>query len=272
MVIGEALSSAVKILSEAKIFDPDFEAREILREITGLDPYINRSRELSPEQYEKILLMAGKRATGIPLQYIFGSWEFYGYPFYVGEGVLIPRPETELLVDIAKEYCNENSRVIDLCSGSGCIPISISLETGADTTGIELYDEAFGYFQRNIALNKAKVRAIKGDVLDESILIGERFDAIFSNPPYLTAEEMKELQREVAFEPSTALFGGEDGLYFYRRIIPIWIKRLNKGGIFAVEIGETQGEAVKAIMEENELTAEIIKDYSGLDRVVLGKK
>ena len=83
---------------------------------------------------------------------------------------------------------------------------------------------------------------------------------------------MKGLQREVACEPSTALFGGEDGLYFYKRIIPIWVKRLNKGGIFAVEIGETQGEAVKAIMEENELTAEIIKDYSGLDRVVLGKK
>ena len=272
MVIGDALSSAVKCLTEAKVFDPDFEAREILREITGLDPFINSRLELSSEQYEKILLMTKKRVTGIPLQYIFGKWEFYGYPFYVGEGVLIPRPETELLIDIAKEYCSENSRIIDLCSGSGCIPISISLETGADTTGIELYDEAFSYFGRNIALNKAKVRAIKGDVLDESLLIGESFDAIFSNPPYLTAEEMKELQLEVTFEPSSALFGGEDGLYFYRRIIPIWVKRLNKGGIFAVEIGETQGEAVKAIMEENGLTAEIIKDYSGLDRVVKGKK
>ena len=272
MVIGEAVSSAVRILSEAGVFDPEFEARETVREVTGLDPFINGHKELSPEDCEKILLMAKKRAAGIPLQYIFGKWEFYGYPFYVGEGVLIPRPETELLIDIAKEYCGKNSKVIDLCSGSGCIPISISLETGADTVGIELYDEAFGYFERNIALNKARVTAIKGDVLDENILPEKSFDAIFSNPPYLTAEEMKGLQREVAYEPETALFGGEDGLYFYRRIIPIWEKRLNKGGIFAVEIGETQGEAVKAIMEKNGLSAEIIKDYSGLNRIVLGKR
>lgn len=272
MVIGEALSLAVKILSEAKVFDPDFEAREILREITELDPYINSRRELSAEQQEKILQTAEKRATGVPLQYIFGKWEFYGYPFYVGEGVLIPRPETELLIDIAKKYCNENSAVIDLCSGSGCIPISISLETGANTLGIELYDKAFGYFERNIALNRARVTAIKGDVLDEGILPDMEFDAIFSNPPYLTAEEMKNLQREVGYEPETALFGGEDGLYFYRRIIPLWVKRLKKGGIFAVEIGETQGEAVKAIMEETGLSAEVIKDYSGLQRVVLGKR
>lgn len=272
MVIGEALSLVAEILSEAEVFDPDFEAREILREFTGLDPYISSRRELSAEQQEKILQAAKKRATGIPLQYIFGKWEFYGYPFYVGEGVLIPRPETELLIDIAKKHCNEKSAVIDLCSGSGCIPVSISLETGADTTGIELYDKAFSYFERNIALNKARVTAIKGDVLDENILPEKGFDAIFSNPPYLTAEEMKNLQREVGFEPENALFGGEDGLYFYRNIIPLWVKRLNKGGIFAVEIGETQGDSVKAIIEENGLSAEIIKDYSGLQRVVLGKK
>lgn len=272
MVIGEGVSSAIEILRGAGVFDPEFEAREILRELTGLDPFINSHRELSAEDCEKMRLMAEKRARGVPLQYIFGKWEFYGYPFYVGEGVLIPRPETELLVDIAKEYCNKNSRIIDLCSGSGCIPISISLETGAETVGIELYDRAFDYFERNIALNKARVTAIKGDVLDEKILPEEDFDAIFSNPPYLTAEEMKGLQREVAYEPETALFGGEDGLFFYRNIIPLWVKRLRNRGIFAVEIGETQGEAVKAIMEENGLTAEIIKDYSGLQRIVLGKK
>lgn len=271
MVIGEAVSSAEKILSEAGVFDPDFEAREIAREITGLDPYIYSRRELSTEEREKILSMAKKRAEGIPLQYIFGKWEFYGYPFYVGKGVLIPRPETELLIDIAKKYCNKDSRVIDLCSGSGCIPISINLETGAEAWGIELYDEAFGYFERNIALNNAAVRAIKGDVLDEKLLPDMYFDAVFSNPPYLTSKEMKKLQREVAFEPETALFGGEDGLFFYRKIIPLWSKKLKNKGILAVEIGETQGEAVKAIMEENGLSAEIIKDYSGLDRVVFGK-
>ena len=128
MVIGEALSSAVKILSEAKIFDPDFEAREILREITGLDPYINRSRELSSEQYEKILLMAGKRATGIPLQYIFGEWDFFGMTFKVGEGVLIPRPDTEILAEEAVRIGTEHnsSNYADLCSGSGCVAAAVS--------------------------------------------------------------------------------------------------------------------------------------------------
>ncbi len=271
MVIAEAFSVIKSLLKKADIIDPAYEAGEIIKEVTALNPLLSGHTEITPEQYGKLLTIAEKRISGMPLQYIFGKWEFYGYPFYVGKGVLIPRPETELLVDLAVEYCSKESTVIDLCSGSGCIPVSISLETGAKTYGIELYDEAYGYFIRNIELNKAEVIPVKGDVLDENILPDLSFDAIFSNPPYLTSEEMKKLQREVAFEPETALFGGEDGLTFYRRIIPLWAPRLKENGIFAVEIGETQGEAVKAIMEENGLSAEIIKDYSGHDRIVKGK-
>ena len=271
MVIAEAFSVIKSLLKKADIIDPAYEAGEIIKEVTALNPLLSGHTEITPEQYGKLLTIAEKRISGMPLQYIFGKWEFYGYPFYVGKGVLIPRPETELLVDLAVEYCSKESTVIDLCSGSGCIPVSISLETGAKTYGVELYDEAYGYFIRNIELNKAEVIPVKGDVLDENILPDLSFDAIFSNPPYLTSEEMKKLQREVAFEPETALFGGEDGLSFYRRIIPLWAPRLKENGIFAVEIGETQGEAVKAIMEENGLSAEIIKDYSGHDRIVKGK-
>ena len=271
MVIAEAFSVIKSLLKKADIIDPAYEAGEIIKEVTALNPLLSGHTEITPEQYGKLLTIAEKRISGMPLQYIFGKWEFYGYPFYVGKGVLIPRPETELLVDLAVEYCSKESTVIDLCSGSGCIPVSISLETGAKTYGVELYDEAYGYFISNIELNKAEVIPVKGDVLDENILPDLSFDAIFSNPPYLTSEEMKKLQREVAFEPETALFGGEDGLTFYRRIIPLWAPRLKENGIFAVEIGETQGEAVKAIMEENGLSAEIIKDYSCHDRIVKGK-
>lgn len=270
MVIAEAFSMIKSLLKKADIIDPSYEAGEIIKEITALNPLLSGHKEITEEQVGKLLTVTEKRISGVPLQYIFGKWEFYGYPFYVGEGVLIPRPETELLVDLAVEYCNKDSRVIDLCSGSGCIPVSISLETGAETYGVELYDEAYSYFIRNIELNNAKVTPIKGDVLDKNILPDLYFDAIFSNPPYLTSEEMKKLQREVSFEPETALLGGEDGLFFYKRIIPLWAPRLKVKGIFAVEIGETQGEAVKAIMEENGLSAEIIKDYSGHDRIVKG--
>ena len=272
MVIAEAFSMIKSLLKKADIIDPNYEAGEIIKEITALNPLLSGHKEITEEQVGKLLTVTEKRISGMPLQYIFGKWEFYGYPFYVGEGVLIPRPETELLVDLAVEYCNKDSTVIDLCSGSGCIPVSINLETGAEVYGVELYDDAYSYFLRNIELNKAKVTPIKGDVLDKDILLEVKFDAIFSNPPYLTSEEMKRLQREVSFEPETALLGGEDGLFFYREIIPLWAQRLKEKGIFAVEIGETQGEAVKAIMEENGLSAEIIKDYSGHDRVVKGKR
>ena len=272
MVISGCRKELMRILSENNIYSPSFEAGEIISFVMGSSKLRLPSEVVTDEQLSRMLEIAEKRAEGVPLQYIFGEWEFYGYPFYVGEGVLIPRPETELLVDIALKYCNKESKVLDLCSGTGCIPISINLKTGADCYAVELYDEAFGYLKRNIALNNAKVTAIQADALDGSLFAGVVFDAIFSNPPYLTAAEMEELQKEVSYEPSTALFGGEDGLDFYRGIIALWSGRLIKGGIFAVEIGETQGEAVSAIMQQNGLSAGIIKDYSGLDRVVLGRR
>ncbi|MGN0655446.1 MAG: peptide chain release factor N(5)-glutamine methyltransferase [Ruminiclostridium sp.] len=272
MVISGCRTRLLRLLSENNIYSPSFEAGEIISFVMGSSKLHLPSEEVTEEQYSRMLEIAERRIKGEPLQYIFGEWEFYGYPFYVGEGVLIPRPETELLVDIGVKYCNKESRVLDLCSGTGCIPISINLKTGADCYAVELYGEAFGYLKKNIALNNAKVTAIQADALKVGLFPGITFDAIFSNPPYLTAAEMEELQKEVSYEPKTALFGGEDGLDFYRGIIASWSGRLRKGGIFAVEIGETQGEAVSAIMQQNGLSSEIIKDYSGLDRVVLGRR
>lgn len=265
MVIQEI----TKALAQAGVFDPLFEAREILREYAGDGALMGDA--LTEEQYRAVKNAVSRRVTGEPLQYIFGKWEFYGFPFYVGKGVLIPRPETELLVDIAVRRVRGGDKVLDLCSGTGCIPISIALKTGAECYAAELYGDAFSYLERNIALNnKAAVTAVNADALDGSLFGDIKFDAIISNPPYLTKSEMNGLQREVAFEPETALYGGDDGLDFYRALIPLWAKRLSKNGFFAVETGETQGEAVSAIMRAVGLSPEIKKDAAGLDRVVIG--
>lgn len=265
----ETIREIAALLKNAEVFDPDYEATEIFREICGCHPLT--APEITEEQYGGMLKTAKKRAEGMPLQYIFGKWEFYGYEFFVGEGVLIPRPETELIIDIAVKNLNKDSLILDLCSGSGCIPVAISKETACKAYAVELYDEAFSYLKRNILHNNADVTAIQGDALDNSHFSGITFDAIFSNPPYLTAEEMANLQREVRFEPETALFGGEDGLDFYRKLFSLWKCRLKKDGLFAVEVGDGQGEAVRTLMEQAGYSAEIIPDLQGIGRVVLGK-
>lgn len=255
-------------LASAGAFDADFEAREIIREYTGRALPLTGS--ISDTEETAVNEAVRRRLAGEPLQYIFGKWEFYGLPFYVGEGVLIPRPETELLVDIAAKRLNSSSKALDLFSGSGCVPVSIAKTTGAKCCAVELYDTAFGYLTRNIALNEADVTAVQADACDGSLFGEMKFDYISANPPYITEAEMRELPGIVRREPESALYGGTDGLDFYRAFIPVWAKRLAEGGAMAVEIGETQGEAVSAIMRESGLRPEIIKDYAGLDRVVLG--
>lgn len=264
----QAAAEIAAILEKAQVFDSSYEAGEIFKEICKTHPFA--AENVTAEQLSEMKKTAEKRAEGYPLQYIFGKWEFYGYEFFVGEGVLIPRPETELIVDTAVKSLNKNSLILDLCSGSGCIPIACAKEIGCKAYAVELYDEAFGYLEKNIAHNKADVTAVKGDALDNSHFDGIKFDAIFSNPPYLTREEMEKLQREVKFEPETALFGGDDGLYFYRRLFSLWKNRLKDGGIFAVEVGDGQAEAVFALMSAEGFKAEIIPDLQGIGRVVFG--
>ncbi len=264
----QALSEITAILEQAEVFDPKYEAGEIVREICKAHPLMITN--ISENQLSAMKKIAEKRAEGYPLQYIFGKWEFYGYEFFVGEGVLIPRPETELLVDIAVKRLNKNSVILDLCSGTGCIPVSCAKEIGCKAYAVELYDKAFSYLQKNIAHNNADVTAVKGDALYNSHFDGVIFDAIFSNPPYLTRDEMNSLQREVRHEPETALFGGDDGLYFYKQLFSLWKSRLKKDGIFAVEVGDKQAEAVRKIMENEGFSAEIVSDYQGIERVVIG--
>lgn len=261
--------------------DPDcaaFETKQILRWALGDKAFVLSPEEEAEEAAaQKAIEAATRRAKGEPLQYIFGQWEFYGLPFKVGEGVLIPRPETEALVETVLRGLSSDSTVIDLCSGSGCIPIAIGKKTGCTCFGVELSDKALEYFRFNIGLNKAEnsVTALKGDVLAPSheLLekLPEKCDLITANPPYLTAEEMENLQREVRHEPDIALFGGKDGLDFYRSIFGIWKPRLRDGGVFAVEVGDGQAEVVREIMEREGMGCEVVRDYGGRERIVCGR-
>ena len=275
MNVKEAFEKIEKHFLEAGVDSPAFEASVLMEDLLGLprNPEITAPETvLSLEQEEKLFAAAEKRAGGYPLQYIIGNWEFFGRKFFVGEGVLIPRPETELLCELVLKYYSRSMppKVIDLCSGSGCIAITIAKElNGADVTAVELFDGAFGYLEKNNAFHQNLVNTLQKDALEAF----GNFDCIVSNPPYITGEEMKELQTEVTFEPETALFGGTDGLDFYRAISKNWFEHLNEGGLIAFEIGDTQGKAVADILTENGYkNAEVIKDYEGRDRVVTAIK
>lgn len=272
------IRQAVQLISdmlEGVTDDAYFEARQIVNEISGGKmPF----EEISEAQLAECEDKAKRRKTGEPLQYILGNWDFYGRKYFVGEGVLIPRPETELLCDIAIEHLkNTGGTAVDLCSGSGCIAVTTALEANVGTVGIEISDKAYGYFLKNIAENKAEklVTAINGDIFDKDILGRFPDDSLFavlSNPPYISSADMKTLQKEVTFEPELALFGGEDGLDFYRRLVPMWAVKLKSGGLFAVEIGEEQGQAVSDIFKKAGLTPQIVTDYSGHNRIVSAVK
>lgn len=217
---------------------------------------------------EKALQMAvnaaHRRSEGYPLQYILGEWEFYGLSFKVGEGVLIPRPETEFVVDEAIRLIDEIYRdrkliVADLCAGTGCIAISIAgnRRDKVKTFAVEYSGDAFPYLVDNIGRHSADVTMIRGDVSNGRLLDnfvdddGEEtgIDLIVSNPPYLTDEEMNDLQKEITFEPDTALYGGSDGLKFYRVISALWGSILNKGGAIVFEACDNLAPEMVKILE-----------------------
>ena len=282
MTIREAYSMTVKRLS-AK--DGDHAARSEVRclfeelfGLTRLKMYEQASRELSEEDEKKLLDAVEKRIQGVPLQYITGSWSFMGRNYLVGEGVLIPRDDTETaVVTFLERIKGRNvSRIADLCSGSGIIAITLAARLPlCSVTAIEKEEAAFAYLEKNISLNGAEnVVPVRGDIFvcHKDIEDGS-LDAIVSNPPYISTAELAELQTEVRFEPETALDGGEDGLDFYRCIAGKWLAKLKNGGIIVLEAGESQAEAVSSLLKSNGVDdIRVTKDIQGLDRVISGTK
>ncbi len=260
-----------------KISDsPEFEANELIAAVTNKSKdslYFMGDEELSPKQIRVLKNSLKKRKRGVPLQYVLGEWEFYSSPFYVGKGVLIPRSDSELLVDLALDEIEDkpNSIVFDLCSGSGAIGIAVAQNNKtAKITLVEKSKKAFKYLLKNCELNKVNVKKELADIAVWQPK--EKADLILCNPPYITLSEMKELQIEVKKEPHMALFGGDDGLEFYRLLAQITRELLKPNGKVFMEIGYKQGIEVKTIFEENGYAnVEIIKDLSQNDRVVIAQ-
>ncbi len=278
------------MLAAAGVEDHRFDTGCLFEDILDADKVtllLHGGNEVPEPDADRLMAAAEKRCMGIPLQYILGKWEFFGRTFFVGEGVLIPRPDTEILVEkVIEHFAGQNNRypeICDLCSGSGCIAVTLKKELPeASVHAVELSSDAMPYLVKNIRHNEADVKIIKGDICDGRILEnfadpddpGEfrRIDAVVSNPPYLTDKEMTELSREVKHEPEIALNGGADGLKFYRIISVLWKEILKDGGLIAFEIGFEQGKAVAEILEKSGYkNVAVHKDLAGNDRVVTGQ-
>lgn len=274
--IFEAYNDCKKQLAEADIPDCVFEAKQIIKHVTGYSnaQILARYTERLSEFQENLLTVIIKqRLVHYPLQYIIGRWNFYGHEFFVGPGVLIPRSDTETLMDVCMEVLREKdgAEVLDLCAGTGCIGISIAAERqGNRVTLVEKYDEALTYLNKNVEHNGVTVNIIKGDIF-EGAASDKKYDLIVSNPPYITDSDMETLQAEVKLEPQTALAGGSDGLDFYRAIIDGYKDSLNPGGTIAFEVGINQAEDVAALMREAGFThVQTRPDMNGIQRVVFG--
>lgn len=235
------------------------------------DLLLNPNRQLERYELEKMLDLIEKRKKHIPLQYILGKWWFYDIEVEVEEGVLIPRPETEILVEKAISMAKPGMRILEIGTGTGIIAISLAKHTDASIIAVDISEHALKLAQRNASLNNIIGIDFRKSNLYDSVE-NQKFDMIVSNPPYISENERDKLEKELSFEPEIALFSGDDGLDIIREIIYKAVYHLNKKGIIIIEIGFDQGEAVQDLLLKNNFTdIELLKDYNGLDRVVVGR-
>lgn len=274
MTYREAIELGADTLSKAQIDNPDLDAWYLLQMVCKIERsfyYLHEEEEITEEQQKEYEIAIKKRAERVPLQYIIGEQEFMGLTFKVNSNVLIPRQDTETLVEEALKVCKSGMQVLDLCTGSGCIIISLMKNApGMTGTASDMSKQALLVAKENGKNHEVDVEWIRSDLFDN---ITGKYDLIVSNPPYIPTAEISGLMPEVRdFEPFDALDGREDGLYFYREIIAQSQDYLNSEGYLLVEIGYDQGEAVSALMRDNGFTdVEVVKDLAHLDRVVKGK-
>lgn len=277
MKIIESFNLIKEKLTEAGAESPAFDASELISFVLGTpySPALDKEKELTEENFKTLLDLCERRAKGEPLQYILGQWEFYGFPFKVGKGVLIPRDDTEVALRAGLPHLDKikNSRILDLCAGSGTLAVTLKkLYPDAEVTAVELSEEAFYYLKENAKLNSAHINLINGDIFNVYKGFKDRyFDLIISNPPYLTTKELKGMQRELYFEPALALDGGEDGCDFYRKIIPLYTQKLKIGGQLIFELDGIEAEYTAELMKaENYGEIEIFDDLGGIHRAIKG--
>lgn len=236
------------------------------------DIILNKQICTSDSNYKLFISKIELRKTGYPFQYIIGDCVFYGRNYVVGEGVLIPRPDTEALCDLVinlSKYYNYKS-IVDLCSGTGCIAITLKNNLHkTDIYAVEKSKIAFDYLLKNININECKITALNDDIFDCSL--DRMFDVLVCNPPYVSYKDKEFLQKELRFEPEIALFANDDGLYYYKKISCDWKKYINPGGLIAFEIGINQYNDVSNILSiYGYRNICYYKDAYGIIRVVYG--
>lgn len=275
MNLSSALLYGRNTLEAAKIADAQIDAWALLEEVCGCDRtyyFMHMDEEMSSEKESEYKEKIQLRANRIPLQHITGKAYFWGLEFFVNEHVLIPRFDTEVLVETVLQKMKGNERILDMCTGSGCILLSLlSEKTGCTGVGADISTDALAVAKKNANNLQIQATFVETDLFEH---ITEKYDIIVSNPPYIPTKVIETLEAEVKLhDPMLALDGMEDGLYFYRKIIEQAGAFLNEGGSLCFEIGHDQGVAVSELMRAAGYEdVVVIKDLSGLDRVVTGGK
>ncbi|MFH1888652.1 MAG: peptide chain release factor N(5)-glutamine methyltransferase [Candidatus Omnitrophota bacterium] len=241
--------------------------------------YLNRDAVLDETSSRFVCGVLKRRAKGEPIQYILGKAEFMGFSFMVNRDVLIPRPETEILVETAIKVIHSSGfkvhSILDIGTGSGCIAVSLAkFLQDTEITATDISHKALAIARQNAILNKVEINFLQSDIFSGHELRTMNYELIISNPPYIPIAEIETLQPEVGYEPRIALDAGQDGLFFYRRIIKEAPRYLREGGFLIMETGFDQKKAIKNILQKSGYfeIMEWVKDYSGLDRVVVAKK
>ena len=278
--LKNVIKSGEDILRKNNIENSAYDSFALLSDMLNIDRayYFSHENEAVLETvYKEYMKCIERRANHIPLQHIIGYTEFWKYKFFVNEYVLVPRQDTELLVEEALKKIDSNSTVLDMCTGSGCILISLALETNfIKGIGTDISKEALVIAGKNRESLEAKnVEFLESDLFKKlQGTFNHKFDVIVSNPPYIKTSVIEELDEEVrTYDPMIALDGHDDGLYFYEAITVQSVDFIKTGGWLMYEIGYDQAEPVKKIMRQCGFTnIEIVKDLSGLDRVVIGQK
>ncbi len=282
MTLKKLYSQIKSFLLEGSIDAPEEEALSIIEAVFSIsksDLILTGEKDISPDDADRALNFAKRRVSGEPLQYIIGYWEFYGRKFYVGEGVLIPRDDTEVVLRSTLPFLTnlrnnkKDIKILDLCSGSGILAITLKhLYPEAKVTAVEISDEALPYLKKNISSHLVDINLIHGDIFEEVKKFPDReFDLIISNPPYVRTEEMRNLQSEVRFEPALALAGGEDGCDFYRKIVPMYTTKLKAGGMLALEFDSTQAQVISQLMDTHGYhNIQVFDDLGGVHRAING--
>ena len=278
MTYRECYEQGCRSLQAAGIEEATLDARLLLEAVCGTDRndlLVHGEQPVAPEAEEKYLNWIRQRAEHIPLQQLTGEQDFMGLTFTVNEHVLIPRQDTEILVEEVLKELHDGMRILDMCTGSGCILLSLlHYSNDCEGLGVDLSAEALKVAGRNVLKVLTPEKAEHAHFLQSDLFekVEGKFEIIVSNPPYIASAEVEKLMPEVRdHEPRMALDGTEDGLYFYRRIIEEAGRHLVSSGMLFFEIGYDQGQAVSELMRtEGYREVQVVQDYAGLDRVVLG--